>query len=64
MIFTRPVFAGKALMELKFNTDIKILTIRPNVFKPVPVDGQKLNIIEKSVDNPNLKTKVVEIQKI
>lgn len=63
LIFTRPVFAGKALMELKFNTDVKILTLRPNVFKPVSADVEKLVVLEKTVDNPNLKTKVVEFKK-
>jgi electron transfer flavoprotein alpha subunit len=64
LIFTRPVFAGKALMELKFNTDIKILTLRPNVFKPVESQSsQELNIDVKEVSDPDLKTRVTELKK-
>jgi electron transfer flavoprotein alpha subunit len=32
IIATRPVYAGKALTEIKINSAIKIFTLRPNVF--------------------------------
>ena len=32
IVATRPVYAGKALVKLKFKSDPQILTIRPNVF--------------------------------
>jgi len=32
IIATRPVYAGKALIEVKINSAIKIFTLRPNVF--------------------------------
>ncbi len=61
---TRPVYAGKALVEAKLNSEIKIITIRPNVFKPNS-GGQpvELNISVKVVDSPNLKSRVVEFKK-
>jgi electron transfer flavoprotein alpha subunit len=60
----RPVYAGKALIEVKLKSDIKILTIRPNVFKPVEVeDVKELNITVKGVALPDLKNKVIEIKK-
>jgi electron transfer flavoprotein alpha subunit len=60
----RPVFAGKALIEVKLKSDIKILTIRPNVFKLVISDKTtKLNITVKNILSPNLKTRTVEVKK-
>jgi electron transfer flavoprotein alpha subunit len=32
IIATRPVYAGKALTEIKINSDVKVFTLRPNVF--------------------------------
>ena len=32
IIATRPVYAGKALIEVKVNSQVKIFTLRPNVF--------------------------------
>ncbi|MHB8339471.1 MAG: electron transfer flavoprotein subunit alpha/FixB family protein [Ignavibacteriaceae bacterium] len=63
-VFTRPVYAGKALIDVKFNSDKKIVTIRPNVFKAQTSDvPQELKIETREVSNPNLKTKVVEYKK-
>ncbi|MHB8581269.1 MAG: electron transfer flavoprotein subunit alpha/FixB family protein [Ignavibacteriaceae bacterium] len=63
-VFTRPVYAGKALIDVKFNSDKKIVTIRPNVFKAQTSDApQELKIETREVSNPNLKTKVVEYKK-
>ncbi|MDR3627729.1 MAG: electron transfer flavoprotein subunit alpha/FixB family protein [Ignavibacteriaceae bacterium] len=60
----RPVYAGKALIEVKLNSAIKILTIRPNVLKPVIVEKPfELNITVKDVSSPDLRAKVVEIKK-
>ncbi len=36
---TRPVYAGKAFIDVKVNSPVKIFTLRPNVFKAVKVDG-------------------------
>lgn len=49
IIATRPVYAGKANIEMKVTSPIKIFTLRPNVFKPektepVNIDAEKLNI--------------------
>ncbi|MHB9010762.1 MAG: electron transfer flavoprotein subunit alpha/FixB family protein, partial [Ignavibacteriaceae bacterium] len=63
-VFTRPVYAGKALIDVKFNSDKKIVTIRPNVFKAqISEVPQELKIETRDVSNPNLKTKVVEYKK-
>jgi electron transfer flavoprotein alpha subunit len=61
---TRPVYAGKALVDVKLNTEIKVFVLRPNVFKAEIKDENASPVVEtKSVDNPDLKTRVVEIKK-
>lgn len=63
VVATRPVYAGKALIDVKLNNEVKIFTIRPNVFKPQPVDSTSTQIEIKQIDNPNLKTKVIAFKK-
>lgn len=63
VIATRPVYAGKALIDVKLTSDIKIFTIRPNVFKPQNVDSTSVEINVQPVDNPNLKTRVTSFKK-
>ncbi len=61
---TRPVYAGKALMELKPKSEIKVITIRPNVFKAHSAENNvSLNIVTKEVNSPDLSTRVVEFKK-
>lgn len=60
----RPVYAGKAILEGKISSNVKVFTIRPNVFKTeVSGDGTKVNIEIKEIANPNLKTKVTSFKK-
>jgi electron transfer flavoprotein alpha subunit len=63
LITTRPVYAGKALVDMKFNSSKKVVTIRPNVFKAQPTDGAAVDITVNEISSPNLKTKVVEFKK-
>ncbi len=64
IIATRPIYAGKALLDVKLKSERKIYTIRPNVFKPVESeDNSSIEIEEKEVSQVNLRTRVVEIKK-
>lgn len=63
IVATRPVYAGKALIDVKLNGDIKIFTIRPNVFKPQTVNSTSVDIDVRTVENPNLKTRVTAFKK-
>ncbi|MGK9477268.1 electron transfer flavoprotein subunit alpha/FixB family protein [Melioribacter sp. OK-6-Me] len=63
IIATRPVYAGKALTDVKIKSDKKIFTLRPNVFKAEKITEQAATIEVKGVENPNIRTKVVEIIK-
>ena len=60
---TRPVYAGKALVDVKFNSGKKVITIRPNVFKAQSTDDSSVEVTVKEVSSPNLKTRVVEFKK-
>jgi len=39
VIATRPVFAGKALVDVKVSTPVKVFTLRPNVFTATATEG-------------------------
>ena len=60
---TRPVYAGKALVDVKFNSGKKVITIRPNVFKAQSTDASSVDVTVNEVSSPNLKTRVVEFKK-
>ncbi|MDP4116641.1 MAG: electron transfer flavoprotein subunit alpha/FixB family protein [Bacteroidota bacterium] len=62
IICSKPIFAGKAISELKVNSPLKVFTIRTNVFKIVPAEC-KLDIITEHFEAPDLTTKVIEINK-
>lgn len=63
IIATRPVFAGKTIIECKITSVKKIFTLRPNVFGLGEPETLKAQVEVKEVENPNLKTKVIEIKK-
>jgi electron transfer flavoprotein alpha subunit len=39
IVATRPIFAGKALLDVKVTTPVKVFTLRPNVFTAVAGSG-------------------------
>lgn len=63
IIATRPVYAGKAYIDLKVNSPVKIFTLRPNVFKPVKADGVSAEAekFEVNLDDSDFKVQVKEI---
>ena len=61
---TRPVYAGKAFVEVKLNTQRKIFTLRPNVFKAAQVQNpNEAQINSVDVNSPNLKSRVTGYKK-
>lgn len=60
---TRPIYAGKALMEIKPKSDKKVITLRPNVFKAEAAGEGSANVETKNVDAPDLSTRVIEFKK-
>ena len=64
LVATRPIYAGKALVDVKLTTDKKIISIRPNVFKAEPSDNStEPEINEREISSPNLSSKVSEFKK-
>lgn len=63
LISIKPIYAGKAFANLKLNSEIKIFSVRPNIFKAVLVDGITPKINIKEISNPDLKSKVVSYKK-
>lgn len=63
IIASRPIYAGKALVDVKVNSEIKVFTIRPNVFNAGTSTGEIAEVVEKVIDTVDLSTKVLEIKK-
>lgn len=63
LVAVRPIFAGKALQEVSLNSEIKIFTLRPNVFSAVPGNESEINLTQKELPAIQSKTKVVEFKK-
>ncbi|MFZ1290166.1 MAG: electron transfer flavoprotein subunit alpha/FixB family protein [Melioribacteraceae bacterium] len=63
IIATRPVYAGKALIDVKINSEKKVFTLRPNVFNPGEPIENNAEIIVKEISSPDLSSKVIEVKK-
>ena len=63
IIATRPIYAGKAFVKVKLSSEVKVFTIRPNVFKSELSDNGGASVDTKEISNPNLKAKVVSFKK-
>jgi len=64
LTFTRPTYAGKALIEVKMLSDKKVITLRPNVFKAQVLDNpSSAEIVVKEISDVNLKCKVTSFKK-
>ncbi|MBU1100398.1 MAG: electron transfer flavoprotein subunit alpha/FixB family protein [Bacteroidetes bacterium] len=60
---TRPVYAGKALINVNITSAIKILSLRPNVFNAGEATTDTAEVTVKEVEVTELKTKVTELKK-
>jgi len=63
LIFTRPIYAGKALLDFKIVGDKKVISIRPNVFPAVKQEGSATSISEINEVDVDLRCRVSEIKK-
>jgi electron transfer flavoprotein alpha subunit len=50
VIATRPVYAGKALIEVEVKSEIKVFTLRPNVFNPGSASSSRASVERVSVE--------------
>ena len=63
VIATRPIYAGKAFVKVKLSSDVKVFTIRPNVFKAELSENGNVSVEIKNISSPNLKSRVVSFKK-
>lgn len=63
LVFTRPIYAGKSLQNLKFISEKSVLTLRPNVFPAETLNDSPAQVIIKEVISPNLSYKTEEVKK-
>lgn len=65
LIVKKPVYAGKAQITVKINNDIKICTLRANVFtaEPAPVSDLLIEKFEPNLNEEDKKEKVVNVLK-
>ena len=63
--FTRPVYAGKALLTIRLKSKPDIATLRPNVFAPAAAQTAAGEVVKKSVPIPDgaIRGRVAEILK-
>ena len=61
----KPVYAGKAIITTKIDTQKQVVSLRPNVFTAEKADGGDAEFKEIAVDIPaeETKVKVTEVQK-
>jgi electron transfer flavoprotein alpha subunit len=62
LLATKPVYAGKAIVDVEFHSDIKLVTTRPNSF-PISAPNEGASTETKSVDYTpeNLRAEISEI---
>jgi electron transfer flavoprotein alpha subunit len=63
IIATRPIYGGKALVDVKIKSSNKVFALRPNVFNPGTPSDNKAEVSVINVGTPNLSVKVTEIKK-
>ncbi len=65
LIATRPVYAGKAYIDLKITSPVKIFSLRPNVFKPEKNASSKVTVekLEISFNDIDFSSRVKDIVK-
>lgn len=56
LIISRPVYAGKSIISVKLKNDNKVLTLRPNVFKPEKISDEEANVSKVEVGVLGLTT--------
>lgn len=63
LVVSRPVFAGKAIEEIKITSSVKIVTLRPNVFAAGEPDANSAVVNTIDVTEVNNAAKVIEVKK-
>lgn len=64
IIISKPVYAGKAIIKLKLNKQIKVLTLRPNIFTAKEDNIENINkeVYNIDISENDFKEKVLEVK--
>jgi electron transfer flavoprotein alpha subunit len=54
IIATKPVYAGKSYVDIKFNSDKILLTLRPNVFKAEKTGAENIEVENVDINSLNI----------
>jgi len=65
LIISKPVYAGKAIIKLKLNKQIKVLTLRPNIFTAKEDNIENINkeVYNVEISENDFKEKVLEVKR-
>lgn len=63
IIATRPIYAGKALLDVNIISPKKVYTLRPNVFNPGALVDSAAEVSIVSIASVNLNVKLTEMKK-
>jgi electron transfer flavoprotein alpha subunit len=63
IIATRPIYAGKVLLDTKLNSAKKVYVLRPNVFNAGVPSEEKAQITVEEITSPDLSIKTIEVKK-
>ena len=64
LVATRPIYSGKAVVDVKFESSIQLATTRPNSFvAKVVQQGGAAEVVKKDIDPGNLRAVMKEIVK-
>ena len=63
LVATRPVYAGKALVDVRVTTAVKVFTLRPNVFTATQGNGDaKIETVPVALDPADFVTMVTDVK--
>lgn len=60
LLATRPIFAGKAFVDVKFESDIQLATVRPNSFV-AKASGSAAEVVTKNTDPGEIRAVMKEV---
>lgn len=64
LLFTRPIYAGKAAAKVVEETRPQMATVRPNIFPAAQIDASSVaEVVNLSVDTGDIRAKVIELLK-
>ena len=61
-IYTRPIFAGKALLETRITKNLQVIALRPNVFKPSDNCSGNTEVIINQISEIDSSVKTIEVK--